>query len=56
MSNIDSLLDPAGVEGAVVLDDIVSSQIKFSSDASGISGCCVENTIVADADVFDETG
>lgn len=52
VSHIDSSINGTRIKSAVILDNIVSHQVKFCSETSGRRCCCMENTVIADTNVF----
>ncbi len=53
MAHVDALLDDAGIEGAVVLDDIITLEQEFSSKSCRGGGSRMQDAVVANADVAD---
>jgi hypothetical protein len=53
MPDVHSLLDCAGVKGAIILDDVISFQEKLSPKTSGRSCSRMKDAIVPDADIID---
>jgi len=55
VTHIGPALQVAGIQSAVVLDNIVPIKSQFSSQASRGGSRSMQDTIIADADIFSES-
>ena len=51
MTDVDTFIDSARVESAIILDDIVSFDEECCAETGGGAGGCMKDAIVADTDV-----